>query len=363
MKIGIIGLGLIGGSLAKALKRNSENYVIGFDVKKESLSHALNKKIIDEIALNCEDDFHSVDYLFLATPVEKTIEIMRLIPSWRLKENVIVSDTGSTKKEIMKVAQELTTVGITFIGAHPMAGSHKSGLSASKAHLFENAYMILTPLGNDISLIHSMKKLLEPTKAKVLVTSAQQHDEMTALVSHFPHLVATSLVHRLANEASDYPVAMKIAAGGFRDTTRIASGNPIMWRDITIQNREILLSQLQKWEEEMQRLKKLLSEGSPSDMEDYFISAKQVRDELPISNQGALYSTFDLSVDVPDYPGVISELTGLLAEHMISLTNLRIVEAREDIYGIFVISFQTASDRQRAQELIQTKTAYESYIS
>jgi prephenate dehydrogenase len=136
-----------------------------------------------------------------------------------------------------------------------------------------------------------------------------------------------------------------------------------MWRDITVQNRMELVKQLDKWQSEMDTVKTLLMQAEPANIEHYFSRAKYVRDELPITSQGAMYSVYDLYVDVPDYPGVISEVTGLLAKHLISITNLRIVETREDVFGILVISFQSLDDRQRAATSIEQETNYETYIS
>ena len=154
----------------------------------------------------------------------------------------------------------------------------------------------------------------------------------------------------------------RLAAGGFRDITRIASSNPQLWRDITLQNRHELINQLDKWMNEMQQVRTILESGDPIRIEQYFDDAKVVRDKLPIS-AGALYMPFDLYVDIPDYPGVLSEITAYLAEDHISITNLRIVEAREDVFGILVISFQTNEDRERAQKCIARNTSFDTYIS
>ncbi len=360
----IIGLGLIGGSLALGLKRNEHNTIIGFDTNSRSLVTAKKLGIIDEEAATITDKIETADFVIFATPVTETIRLMNELPLNRLKQNVILTDTGSTKKEIMRAAKTLTQHGITFIGGHPMAGSHKSGVEAAKAHLFENAYYVLTTFENEHPQhVQRLKELLAVTKAKVIEINAEEHDHMTAVVSHFPHLIAASLVHQLSSENNDFPFTRQLAAGGFRDITRIASSNPIMWRDITLQNREELQGQLNAWMNEMSLLHQLLEKGSNTDIETYFERAKKFRDDLPITTQGAFYTAYDLYIDIPDYPGIISEITGYLAEENISITNLRILETREDVYGILVISFQTAEDRERAVTCIATHTTYETYIS
>lgn len=360
----IIGLGLIGGSLALGLKRNKEVKIIGYDANAHTLQTAKRISVIDEIAKNIEDGTEFADIIVFATPVSETIRLMNELPKWQLKNEVIITDTGSTKKEIMKAAISLREKGITFIGGHPMAGSHKSGVEAARPILFENAYYLLTPFEEEShERIQVLIDLLQVTKAKLVLVGAEEHDHMTAVVSHFPHLVAASLVHQLSFENEQYPFTKQLAAGGFRDLTRIASANPIVWRDITLQNRKELSTQLQIWTNEMIKLQDLLSYADSSDIEDYFTTAKRIRDDLPINTQGAMFSVFDLYVDVPDYPGVISEITGYLAKDDISITNLRIVETREDVFGILVISFQSTDDRAKAVECIANNTAFETYIS
>lgn len=360
----IIGLGLIGGSLALGLKRNKDVRIIGYDADGHTLQTAKRISVIDEMVMNIVDGTEIADVIIFATPVSVTIRLMNELPKWRLKEQVIITDTGSTKKEIMKAAVSLKEQGITFIGGHPMAGSHKSGVEAARPILFENAYYLLTPFADESNeSIQVLINLLQITKAKLVQVDAEEHDHMTAVVSHFPHLVAASLVHQLSLENEQYPFTKQLAAGGFRDLTRIASANPIVWRDITLQNRKELRDQLQIWTNEMTKLQDLLSYADSSDIEDYFTTAKRVRDELPINAQGAMFSVFDLYVDVPDYPGVISEITGYLAKDSISITNLRIVETREDVFGILVISFQSVGDRAKAVECIANNSVFETYIS
>lgn len=356
----IIGLGLIGGSLAKALMRHENIQVSGYDADALTVRKAYKMGIIHQAVLSLEEAASEADFIFLATPVGAAKKLLQQSRFWKLREGVIISDTGSTKVEILEAAESLDHV---FIGGHPMAGSHKSGVEAAKDVLFENAFYILTP-GRfaDTAHMDKMKELLKVTKAKVVVLSAKEHDHMTSIVSHFPHLIAASLVHQLDRE-QQYPFTRQLAAGGFRDITRIASSDPVMWRDITTQNNDMITAQLDQWIEEMAYLKDLLTANEEEPIRRYFEKAKAVRDELPIAGHGAMFSVFDLYIDIPDVPGIISELTGYLAEEAISIVNLRIIETREDVFGILVMSFQTAEDREKARICIGQKTAYEVYIS
>ncbi|WP_301108907.1 prephenate dehydrogenase [Sporosarcina sp.] len=365
--VSIIGLGLIGGSLGLALKRNPDVHVIGFDRSYATADEAFRRGIIDSVAPSAKSACEQADFVIFATPVNTTVALFEEALNWEFKEHAIVSDTGSTKKPIMQAAEALKEKGIHFIGGHPMAGSHKSGVSAAMEHLFENAYYILTP--NDSTTeqqITQFENLLESTKAKLIVLQAEEHDRMTAIISHFPHIVASSLVGRLAAQEEGQPFVKRLAAGGFRDLTRIASADPIMWRDITIQNREELLSQVDGWMGEMNNIREMLVENNSDHIYNFFSQAKEYRDQLPSTydgaTQGALYMTFDLHIDIPDHPGVISEITKILADADISLTNIRIVETRTDVYGILVISFQSATERKRARQVLSKKTDYSMHV-
>lgn len=359
----VVGLGLIGGSVALALQKAPDVQVIGYDVDEGTIKIATQLNMIEYGVRTLQQGAEQADVIIFATPVSITVKHLQELPHWSLKPHVIVTDTGSTKQAVMAAGATLREHGITVVGGHPMAGSHKSGVTAAKPHLFENAYYVLTALdARDRWAVEELKRLLRYTHSKIVEISADEHDHMTAVVSHFPHIISASLVHQLQQEDAQYPMAKLLAAGGFRDVTRIASSNPSLWRDITLQNRDKILEQLTKWQLEMERVKTILQQGSAGEIEAYFGDAKQLRDTLPFSG-GALFSTFDLQVDIPDYPGVISVITGLLADENISITNLRIVEAREDVYGILVISFQSEEDRLRAQTCIETRAKFETHIA
>lgn len=362
LNVTIIGLGLIGGSLGLALKRDPEVQVTGYDRSFSTLDQAFRRGVIDTIATSIENACEQADVIIFATPVNTTVALMQQVVEWTVKEDVIMTDTGSTKGPIMEAAEVLLERGLTFIGGHPMAGSHKSGITAAKGHLFENAYYILTPDSRtDNAKVECLRQLLAPTKGKIVVLEAEEHDRMTAIVSHFPHLVASSLVGRLSAQQQQ-PFVNKLAAGGFRDLTRIASADPVMWRDITTQNRVELLKQLDGWLEEMGNVRAMLTSNDPAEIYDYFADAKKYRDDLPITSQGAFYTTFDLHIDIPDHPGIISEITKILADERISLTNIRIVETRTDVFGILVISFQSVDDRERAKSALAKAMDYSMQI-
>lgn len=357
----MIGLGLIGGSLALCIKEQHKDCRIkGYDVNKEQVKLAAMLDVIDCAADSIEEGAKDADLIIISTPVQETERILDLFSRIPLKHNVIITDAGSTKFAIVKSARKLTDKGITFIGGHPMAGSHKSGVSAAKEILFENAFYLLTPDKEiEEDKISELKEWLKGTNAKFITVTPEEHDYITGVISHFPHIIAASLVHQAEKNSKEQTLINRLAAGGFRDITRIASSSPTMWRDILLQNKDVLLKLLFNWQQEMKEIATLLEEMDDDGIYQYFLKAKKYRDELPQKQRGAIPAFYDLFVDVPDYPGVVSEVTGYLAKEEISITNIRIRETREDIIGVLVISFQTEEDRTKAKKCIERFTNFE----
>ncbi|ULT55474.1 prephenate dehydrogenase [Neobacillus drentensis] len=359
-RVFVIGLGLIGGSLALCIKKEHfDSKIVGFDINNEQARLASMLGVIDEIAHSIQDGAIGADLIIIAAPVNETKEIIHLLSELPLNPEVIVTDTGSTKGKIVESSLCLTKRGFTFIGGHPMAGSHKSGVSAAKEILFENAFYLLTPEDHiENSKVDILKEWLTGTHAKFLTITPETHDYLTGIVSHFPHIIAASIVRQTERLSESEGLIPRLAAGGFRDITRIASSSPKMWKDILLHNREILIELLNQWLSEMNEVKTLLEQEDSTAIYNYFNQAKQFRDGLPQKEKGAIPSFYDLFVDIPDYPGVISEITGYLAKEHISITNIRILETREDINGVLVISFQTEEDRQRAERCIESYSNY-----
>ncbi len=360
----IIGLGLIGGSLALCIKKeHPESIITGFDISVDNLKLASMMGVIDNLSTTIEEGAKTADLIILSTPVKETEKIIEILSKIELKEKVIITDVGSTKSVITKKSQVLLDKNVTFIGGHPMAGSHKSGVSASKVLLFENAFYLLTPHEKiEDQHVQCLLKWLQGTNAKFLVISPEEHDLLAGAISHMPHIVAASLVHQADQISEKHKLVTRLAAGGFRDITRIASSSPSMWRDILIHNKNVLIELMNEWKKEMDRVLTLIENERAEELYDYFSRAKKVRDGLPQDQKGAIPAFYDLYVDVPDYPGVISEITGYLAQEKISITNIRIMETREEIFGILAISFQTEEDRIRAQKCIAAYSNYDTTI-
>lgn len=344
-KVFVLGLGLIGASLCRAIE-NATIELYGWDYSKETREIAREVGLVDHIA--SIESASEMDIIILAVPVLSTLHYLNELSHLPLKKTVIVTDTGSTKNEVMKLAK---TLPFTFIGGHPMAGSHKSGVKAGNPNLFEEAYYILTP--SEGANVEPLMELLEPTRAKIVVIEPEAHDEIVGVLSHLPHIVASGLVKMSDQLAKEHPRATQLAAGGFRDITRIASSDPQMWTDILLTNRSILLDLINRWQAEMGKIhESLVKEDQPA-IYNFFSQAKHSRDQLPTKDHGVIPAFYDLYIDIPDIAGAIAKVMTLISEADISIINLKIQETREDIFGVLELSFKNQADLDKGQLLIE----------
>ncbi|GAF24323.1 LOW QUALITY PROTEIN: prephenate dehydrogenase [Bacillus sp. JCM 19047] len=351
----IIGMGLIGGSLSLALKNDSTFHRLGYDISEDETNMAHQLGLLMERVTRLQDGAERADVIIIATPVGVTIKIMEQLSTMALKKGVILTDVGSTKRTIVEQAERLLP-SVCFIGGHPMAGSHKSGVTAAQEHLFENAFYLLTPTAETSrDELISLKNILKLTKARFIELDAKRHDRLVGVVSHFPHIVAAGLVHQLEKMQATDDQVTALAAGGFKDITRIASASPIMWRDILVHNKEEMIRLMNEWQQDMDGIRELIENEDHESIYHFFAGARQVREGLPQKSRGAIPAFYDLYVDVPDHLGVVSDVTYVLAENKIHLTNIRILEAREDIMGVLRLSFRSEEDRTHARTVLMER--------
>ena len=276
-KITIIGVGLIGGSLAKAIKENQlANKVCGYGRDQSRLEKAKNTNIIDELSTNIDEAVKGADIVVIATPVGTFKQILEAIEPL-ITEQVIISDVGSTKTNIVKIVNEvLGEKSKCFVPAHPIAGKEKSGFEVSIPDLFKDKKVIITPLENNapesIKVIHDM---WIGTGAEVDYLSPESHDELLGMTSHLPHMLAFSLVNYLVSQS---PNASIYAGGGFKDFSRIASGDAVMWRDICIQNKEQIIDHLKGYQSTLSELIDAIDDDDSERLEVLFTTAKNTRD-------------------------------------------------------------------------------------
>ncbi len=243
----VIGVGLIGGSFARALRQTGAvNNIIGFDANTQALHAARDANVIDRIAHTITDAVSDADVVVIAVPVRSLAAVLTdLKPS--LPKRALLMDVGSTKCDALASANVLGGQRHQFVPAHPIAGREKSGVDATDATLFQNRYAILTPdQHTNASAIARATQLWEKVGARVLKMSAEAHDEIFAAVSHLPHMLAFALVTEFAGRANASEL-FKFAASGFRDFTRIAASSPEMWRDVALTNRTALLAEMKQY--------------------------------------------------------------------------------------------------------------------
>ncbi|MGV3488093.1 MAG: prephenate dehydrogenase [Tuberibacillus sp.] len=362
-KVFIIGLGLIGGSLARAIRREHDVIITAYDVDVDALEWAEKMGVIDHKAASIEEGAKDADFIILASPVGAVLSNLEELGRVQMKADVIITDAASAKKMVNEKAKKAVGDQYVFIGGHPMAGSHKNGVAASDADLFENAFYFLTP-DNDVpqQALTYLQDLLKGTRAKFLTLDPETHDDIVGVLSHFPHIVAAALVHHLKGFNAGGMNISQFAAGGFRDITRIASSDPTLWQDIVLHNKDVLLELFHSWDDVMNNVRQQLETGDIDGINRFFYEAKTFRDQFPIKQKGAIPSTNDLYIDLLDRPGEIAKVTALIGDAGISITNIQVIEWREAISGVLRVSFRTAEDRERAS-LELAANGYRTYLN
>jgi len=276
-RIGILGLGLIGGSLALALKgKRGAPEVWGCDRDRESVELALRAGAISRACK--ESEISACRIVILCVPVIRSIGLIRRIGG-RMGPGSLLTDVGSVKDEIVRAGRAAVQPGAEFVGGHPIAGTENSGFSAADAALFRGKTVILTPAPeNTGEALGRIERIWRMAGARVLRMDPQVHDHVFAYVSHLPHAVAYALVHSVATLDSKVPLGY--SAGGFRDFTRIASSNPEMWKEIVLQNRGEVLRALRHYRKNLSLLESLVRRREAAGLLAYFRKAKKTRDGL-----------------------------------------------------------------------------------
>ncbi|HIB30735.1 MAG TPA: prephenate dehydrogenase/arogenate dehydrogenase family protein [Candidatus Thioglobus sp.] len=276
-RICIIGVGLIGGSFAAGLKQSNQVHtIVGYGRNEANLIKAQELMVIDEYSLDISEALKDVDLVLIATPVNSFKAILEMIKPY-ITEQVIVTDVGSTKASVINIAKQVFGhMPKNFIPAHPIAGKEQSGVEAAQADLFNNKRVIITPEDNSNALsVSVVSALWQSVGAKVEVMDADKHDDLLAMTSHLPHMLAFSLMDYLM---SSNPDACHYAAGGFKDFSRIASSDAVMWRDICINNPDQIIKHIEGYQESLSSIAHLIKNNQPEELEKLFSDAKSARD-------------------------------------------------------------------------------------
>ncbi|KIL34917.1 prephenate dehydrogenase [Cohnella kolymensis] len=351
----IFGVGLIGGSLALCFKGKPGVQVTGHSINPASAQKYADRGVVDHATTSIAEAASDADFLFLCVPVGRLEDYLEELARIPLKPGCIVTDVGSTKASVVRHASILAEQGAVFIGGHPMAGSERSGVEAASSHLFENAFYVLTPTEQTPpQAVDRLQELLKYTKAHIVKTDAVQHDDIVGAISHMPHIIAVALVNQIAGYNESNELYGSLAAGGFRDITRIASSDPLIWRDILLSNRGVLLKLLRDWQAEIDGFSALLQQSDGDGLEEQFRRAGQFRSQLPERRKGMITSLYECYVDVPDHPGIIGKIATELGQARINLSNLQIIESREDVPGVLRLSFRQNEDLDKAVALLKS---------
>lgn len=358
---GFIGLGLIGGSIARALREKfPETRIIAYDINADTLSLALREGIANNTTTAIDASFAECDYIFLCAPVQKNDSNL-LAVSRIMKPDCILTDVGSVKGSIH---EHISAAGLEscFIGGHPMAGSERVGFANSKASLLENAYYILTPTPLSPSeRVAEFKALVKGLGAIPIVLDSKKHDYVTAAISHLPHVVASTLVNLVRDSDSEDGIMKLVAAGGFKDITRIASSSAAMWQQICLTNTENISTLLADYIASLTAFKEALDSRKENTLYEAFDSARIYRDSFISTSRGPIKSSYSINVEIPDKSGSLAQITTLLAKEDISIKNLGISHNRESEDGALHLEFHDEAAKDKACEVL-TSIGYQIQI-
>lgn len=361
MKIGFIGLGLIGGSIAKAIRQYfPESEIVAFDKNRETLALATAESVINTAVTVIDENFRGCDYLFLCAPVIYNSAYLSQVKPF-LSEKTILTDVGSVKTPIH---QEVEKLGLSdsFIGGHPMAGSEKSGYANSKAVLIENAYYILSPSKPEQKeKVQAFTEFIQAIRAIPVTLDCKTHDYITGTISHLPHVIASGLVNFVRDHDTKDELMKLLAAGGFKDITRIASSSPTMWEHVLMTNRENVSEILGNYIQTLEDAKKLIDSGDAQGIYNFFDTSRNYRNSVPDISAGPIKKLFAIYCDIIDEAGGIATIATILASNNISIKNIGIIHNREFEEGVLRIEFYEGAAQEKAAQVLRRHryTVYE----
>lgn len=352
---GFIGLGLIGGSIAHAIK---EHYpftrIIAYDPDTQSIALAMKQGILSYAAAAIDESFSDCDCIFLCAPVSDNATNLLSLKKV-MSPDCLLTDVGSVKTDIH---HQIRKAGLDrqFIGGHPMAGSERVGFVNSKSLLLQNAYYILTPepavSSETVSCFHDF---IQSLGAIPMQMSCEEHDYVTAAISHLPHVVSACLVNLVAQSDSRDGIMKTIAAGGFKDITRISSSSPAMWQQICLTNKDNILNLLNQYIGSLQKITQIIQSSSGEQIFDFFHNAQIYRDSFSETSSGPIKKSYIIRVEIDDRPGALASVAQLLAEHHISIKNIGISHNREQTDGVLQIELYHPEGTKDALELLKNK--------
>lgn len=359
--IAFIGLGLIGGSIARAVRKYHPDYhILAYAAHKETLAEALSANVIDAVCEARDERYGSCDYIFLCAPVEYNLRYLEYLKDV-ISPHCIITDVGSVKSVIQKKVEELHLES-RFIGGHPMAGSEKSGFSNSSDRLIENAYYLITPGGeNPMEELAEFSEFISSLGALPMIMSPQEHDFAAAGVSHLPHIIASALVNLVRELDNEEEFMKTIAAGGFRDITRIASSSPVMWQQICLENGGNISAVLDEYIRMLVQIRCSVDNREADQLYQMFADSRDYRDSIDATVSGSIRKAYVIYIDIADEAGGIATIATILAMDNINIKNIGIIHNREFEQGVLKIEFYEEDARARGIALLRKRnyTVYE----
>lgn len=353
-RIAIIGIGLMGGSLALALRAaGAAGEVVAYDCSEQARAEAEAMGVADSIAGSAAGAVEGAELVFLATPICAMADAVQSAAG-SLGDGVIVSDLGSAKVGVMRQIEEVLPRGARFVGGHPMTGSEQSGVRFASADLFTGRYYVLTPTeGTEPRAYQKVHALLTEIGARVISIDPESHDRAMATISHVPHMLSLLLMEMAASEQERMKSTFAVAATGFKDMTRIASSSPDIWLDIARENSDFIIERLQDYSSRIDALIEILRSEDLSALGAMFEDARLAREQLLTKGGYDIAEMFEISLPVPDEPGVISRIATAVGALGTNIEDLSIAHPLEGETGIMTLMVQgeaSAAEAARALE-------------
>lgn len=354
MRIGIIGTGLVGASLGLALTKLDEvDDTVGFDTDAGELDVAAARGAVTDTAGSAAEAAAGADVVVLAVPVSAVGAVAAEVGP-AMKPGAILTDVASVKAPVVESLQGAAPEGVHVIGGHPMTGSAESGAAHASGDLFVGATYLLTPTTHtDPGAYQRLHGLVAQLGARVLAVNPARHDVLVAVVSHLPQLAATTLMNLAAERARDeHAGLLLLAAGGFRDATRVAASNPELWLDICAENRHALVAVLDDYRERIASLRTVLADGDDEGLRATLADAQAARRALP-GKEADVGVLVELSVPIPDQPGMLAEVVTTVGGAGVNIEDLTIDHAPEGGRGTLRLAISGAANSRRAREALE----------
>lgn len=354
MRVALLGTGLIGGSLGLSLRKLPDvEEVVAYDLDPAVRAEAVNLGAAHRQAGSPAEAVRDADFVFVATPVGK---IPKVIEEARggLRLGAVLTDVGSTKSRVVLEVENLRVEGATFIGGHPMAGTEDEGIGAADPTLFQGCWWILTPTERvNADAYRALHLLITRLGAQVMALDPRRHDDLLAVISHLPHLTAAALMNLAAERGKEHAGLLSLAAGGFRDVTRVAASNPDIWLDICSENATAIAAVLREFARRLEDLGDLVEAGNREELRERFLSARTARRELPGRRAGG--ESVEVLMPVPDRPGVLSEVTTTVGNLGVNIEDLQITHAEEGGRGTLRLIISGVEEAHRVQGALSSK--------